>query len=188
MRINRIVRKKRIRYDLPGFAHALTFSCYHSRDYLKDPVCCRILLEELDDARTDLEYRLWAYVFMPNHIHILLFPTRHCYHISDFLQVVKGKSSKRYRHHLLANNFELYERRCVESRGRSIFRLWQVGGGYDRNLWSSTAIQNTIRYIENNPVKANLIDRPENWVWSSAWARYTGKGVKPDDLIFSYLM
>ena len=28
-----------------------------------------------------------------------------------------------------------------------------------------------MRYVERNPVRANLIDKAEEWKWSSAWAR-----------------
>lgn len=60
------------------------------------------------------------------------------------------------------------------------FRFWQAGGGFDRNLWNPKAIHAAIAYIENNPVRAGLVDAPEKWPWSSAYAQANGKGVLPD--------
>ena len=52
-----------------------------------------------------------------------------------------------------------------------MFRIWQPGGGFDRNLWSAKAIHYSINYIEGNPVRAGLVETPEEWLWSSARAR-----------------
>ncbi|GAB4329614.1 MAG: hypothetical protein Kow0074_26180 [Candidatus Zixiibacteriota bacterium] len=39
-------------------------------------------------------------------------------------------------------------------------RLWQAGGGYDRNLYPGDTIWRAIEYIEWNPVTRNLVTRP----------------------------
>ena len=69
-----------------------------------------------------------------------------------------------------------------------MFRFWQAGGGFDRNLWNAKAIHNSIKYIEYNPVRAGLVNAPEEWQWSSAHARSTNKGLLPDDLDIPMLM
>jgi len=50
----------------------------------------------------------------------------------------------------------------------------------DRTLWNPKAIHDSIGYIEANPVRLKLISSSEEWLWSSARARKTGKGVVPD--------
>ena len=57
-------RKKLKRYDIPGHAHELTFSCYHRFHYLNDPICCALFIDELSQAREHFLFRLWAYVLM----------------------------------------------------------------------------------------------------------------------------
>ncbi len=89
-------RKKLKHYNIPGHAHYLTFSCYHRFDYLSDLDSCSIFIEELDHARSELQFHLWAYVLMPNHVHLLIYPYRQVYKISIILQAVKGRTSKRY--------------------------------------------------------------------------------------------
>jgi hypothetical protein len=40
---------------------------------------------------------------------------------------------------------------------------------HDRFIRDDRHFRNTVNYIERNPVKAGLVDRPEKWRWSSAW-------------------
>ncbi|MCH8955769.1 transposase [candidate division KSB1 bacterium] len=69
-------KEKLKRYDIPGHAHELTFSCYHRFHYLNDPNCCALFIDELSQAREHFLFRLWAYVLMPNHVHLFIYPTR----------------------------------------------------------------------------------------------------------------
>lgn len=54
---------------------------------------------------------------------------------------------------------------------REVYRMWQVGGGYDRNLYEWEKIQKAIAYIEWNPVRRGLVSDPLEWIWSSARSR-----------------
>lgn len=81
-------RKKLKRYDIPGHAHELTFSCYHRFHYLKEPACCSIFVNELAQAREHFLFRLWAYVLMPNHVHLFIYPTHNEYKTSSVLQSI----------------------------------------------------------------------------------------------------
>ena len=48
------------------------------------------------------------------------------------------------------------------------FRFWQEGPGFDRNIFSKDAINGSINYIHENPVKRGLCLRAVDWKWSSA--------------------
>ncbi|MBN1307435.1 MAG: transposase [Chitinispirillaceae bacterium] len=61
-------------YNTPGHAHELTFSCYRRKNYLRDDVACELFLSELERARSEHQFRIWAYVLMPNHVHLLIWP------------------------------------------------------------------------------------------------------------------
>ena len=57
-------------------------------------------------------------------------------------------------------------------------RFWQAGGGYDRNVVEVTTALKIIEYIHRNPVRRGLVERPEDWPWSSArW--YAGQRPVP---------
>lgn len=119
---------------------------------------------------------------MPNHVHILIWPTTVTYNIAEILQHIKGKASKSYRDIVINTNPESFEAFCVTKNGEKIFRIWQTGGGFDRNLWNSEPIHHSIKYIEGNPVRAGLVESHEEWKWSSARARVKGDGVVPDSV------
>jgi len=141
---------------------------------------CSIFLEELARARQVHNFELWAYVLMPSHVHLLIWPGHSSYKISAILQSIKGRAAKRYGDSLKRSGTAHYERLCIDVRGKKTFRFWQTGGGFDRNLWNPKAIHAAISYIENNPVRAGLVNTPEQWRWSSAYARQAGESLVPD--------
>lgn len=173
-------RKRLKRYNIPNHAHELTFSCYQKRPYLKDPAICEIFMQELDHARQRFSIKIWAYVLMPDHVHLLLLPENEVYNISVILQHIKGKTATKYRQSVLKSDPERFDNYCVAVSGKKMFRIWQPGGGFDRNLWNAEAIHAAVNYIEWNPVSAGLVQRPEDWMWSSAWARLNHTGLDSD--------
>lgn len=181
-------RKKLKRYDAPGHAHELTFSCYHRFDYLNDATSCLLFMEELDRAKSMFKFNLWAYVLMPNHVHLLLFPYEAPYKMSAILQSIKGRTSKRYGEHLQSTAPHTYQRYCIGAPDKKKFRFWQAGGGFDRNLWNAKAIHHSLKYIEANPVRAGLVSAPEEWRWSSAYTRLSNKRIIPDRVDVPSLM
>ena len=100
----------------------------------------------------------------------------------------KGKTSTRYRKYLIKTVPDKYEKYCITTRKGKVFRFWQTGGGYDRNLWNTIAIHHSIEYIEANPLRVGFVESPEDWIWSSAHARKTGVGIIPDELNIPMLM
>ena len=47
-------------------------------------------------------------------------------------------------------------------------------------MWSAKAIHYSIRYIEENPVSAELVLNPEDWLWSSSNERFANSGLVSD--------
>ncbi|MCO6046160.1 hypothetical protein NG895_19850 [Aeoliella sp. ICT_H6.2] len=77
--------------------------------------------------------------------------------------------SKAVKQMLLQSQAPLLDRLMVHERpGKTCFRFWQEGAGFDRNLFSPQAIEASIDYIHTNPVKRGLCDRATDWKWSSA--------------------
>ncbi len=64
-------RHRRRTYDEPGHAHELTFSLYRRHPFLRAERVCGWLAEAIEEARRGLEVDLWAYVFMPDHVHLI---------------------------------------------------------------------------------------------------------------------
>ena len=187
-------RKRCKRYDIPGHAHYLTFSCFQRRPFLAVDPPRRWLLETLVAARSRIAFDLWAYVIMPEHVHLLVWP-REKTPVSEILRQIKLPVAKRVLLWAQRENPEILKelaatnlhdgchafaqrkhaslRKHANSPNQTAYHFWQRGGGYDRNLWSPQEIREKINYIHANPVRRRLAARPQDWSWSS-WSAWEG--------------
>ena len=162
-------RKTVKRFHEPGDFHELTFSCYRRIPLLANDQWLYLLAESLDQAVHGQSCRLIAYVFMPEHVHILVQSASQDFRVDLFLKALKAPYSRRIKSLLEAAGSPLLNRLTVRERpGIHCFRFWQEGGGYDRNLRSVKAVEAAIAYIHENPVRRQLCERSTDWRWSSA--------------------
>lgn len=99
-----------------------------------------------------VRYKLPAWVIMPNHVHVLLIP-KTGFSLENIIHSWKSFTSNE------ANGI-------LRRRGR----FWQEDY-YDRFIRNAQHYLDAVDYIENNPVKAGLCRRPEDWPFSSARIR-----------------
>ena len=162
-------RKRCKRYNIPGDAHHLTFSCYNRLPLLASDRTREWLGEAVERACAGQNIALWAYVFMPEHVHLLVRPREASYDISRFLFAVKRPVAGRARMFLERwNQTEWLSRLTAEEGSRQVFRFWKPGGGFDKNIRERTAVAGLAGYIHANPVRRGLVDAPTEWQWSSA--------------------
>jgi putative transposase len=153
----------------PGDLHALTFSCYQRRPLLTNDTWRQELARCIDAAGNEHDIQLAAFVFMPEHVHLLVVPTTIEPAIDRYLARIKQPFSKWVRQRLVEMKSSLIKQLVVEARpGKTCFRFWQEGPGYDRNLTTPTLIEAAIDYIHMNPVQRGLVKRAIDWKWSSA--------------------
>jgi putative transposase len=98
-----------------------------------------------DDAGRS--YELGSWVIMPSHVHVLRCPTVDIVRIVSGIKVASAKAANR----LLGRTGAFWSRDY-----------------FYRRIRNSIEEQRVIRYIENNPVKADLCIKPESWQFSSA--------------------
>jgi putative DNA methylase len=97
-----------------------------------------------------IRYRLFAWVVMPNHVHTLM--TRFDENeLKNILQSIKS--------------FTAHTANKMLGRGG---QFW-IEDYFDRFMRNQKHFDRTVRYIENNPVKAGLCREPADWPHSSAW-------------------
>jgi putative transposase len=123
--------------------------------WLGQPVIARLVQHALltfDGAR----YRLLAWCVMPNHVHVLVEPIG-AHRLGDIVRSWKSYTG-RHANYLL---------------GRS-GAFW-AADYFDRYIRNERHYVAARHYIEHNPVKARLVDRAEDWPWSSA-----GRQAAPD--------
>ncbi|MBI1900603.1 MAG: transposase [Planctomycetia bacterium] len=176
-------RKTVRHYHEPGDVHELTFSCYRRMPLLTNNPWRCALPRSIDAAMAACEFRLIAFVFMPEHVHLLVYPLGQENveeRIARLLAAVKRPVSAEVHQRLKQSHSPLLAKLVVRERpGRHVFRFWQEGPGYDRNLEGEKAVLAAVDYIHLNPVRRRLVKRPEDWRWSS-YRRYHEPAWKPD--------
>src|SRR5271167_3664250 len=83
------VEKRRRRYAEPGQPRELTFCCYRRYPFLGKERTREWFREALEEARTASGFHIWAYVLMPEHLHLLVYPGQAPERMARFLQALK---------------------------------------------------------------------------------------------------
>jgi putative transposase len=134
------------RFQQARCLHFVTFSCHHRDPLLSDPRARTSFEQTLERARTWYGFFVSGYVVMPEHVHLLISePERG--KLSLALQMLKQTTARQLR---LPEGSPFWQPRY-----------------YDFNVWSEAKRVEKLRYIHRNPVKRGLVERPEDWLWSS---------------------
>jgi putative transposase len=156
-------------YNIPGEAHELTFSCFQRLPLLSKDRSRQWFVEALDLARRRRNFFLWAYVIMPEHVHVVIWPREPAYEIRLIRTALKVPVQRKALAFLRGQAPRFLERlRDEQPNGEVHYRFWQRGGGYDRNIQEPATLGTMIEYIHNNPVRRGLVGQATDWPWSSA--------------------
>ncbi len=174
-------RKTVKHYDDLGHVHELTFSCYQRTPLLLSDWRRRLLSRSIDRAIQRHTFRLIGFVYMPEHVHLLVYPEPIESRIDRLLYAIKRPFSVRVKARLEQTNDRLLDELTIRERpGKTSFRFWQEGPGYDRNLISLERVVSAIDYFHENPLRRGLCEQPDEWKWSSY--RYYHFPEAPPDL------
>jgi putative transposase len=143
-----------VRYQKCRVFHFLTFSCYRRRPLLAEPAAYGVFEHELETVRLRYGFVVAGFVLMPEHVHLLVSEPGIA-SLAVALQVLKQQTSRR-----------------LKKRGE--VRFWQRRY-YDFNVWSEEKRVEKLRYMHRNPVRRGLVEKPEDWPWSSFVHYATGK-------------
>lgn len=133
------------RFQKAEALHFITFSCFQRLPLLEAAVAMETVEGVLEQTRARHQARICAYVLMPEHVHLLVNEPPQI-PLDQFLKAVKQMTSRKL-------------------RGRRE-KFWQ-DRYYDSNIHGEKARSEVIRYIHRNPVKRGLVEKPEDWAWSS---------------------
>jgi REP element-mobilizing transposase RayT len=135
-------------------------------DKIKQVVC-----SALDEARKSAGLLIFAYVIMPDHIHLITDSSRS---ISDTLRYTNGIAAKRVIDYLKDNNYEssLAKLRIQLRNRKHKHSLFQHHPNAFEIYGEDTMMQK-VNYVHLNPVRAGLVEHPDDYFFSSArlWHR-----------------
>jgi putative transposase len=130
----------------------------------------KIMADALDEARRSANFLIFAYVIMPDHYHIITDSSRQP---SDTLRFLNGISAKRILDHLKA----------IASPSLEKLKMFEKKRGYKYSVWehhpdtflitSESMLMQKVNYIHFKPVKAGLVEHPDEYLYSSSrkWNR-----------------
>jgi len=134
--------------------HFITFSCYRRQAKLAPPRACNVFENSLEPTRRSYGFGVLGYVVMPEHVHLLVSEPETA-PLATALQALKQSVARR-----------------LALRQPEPF--WQARY-YDFNVFTWSKRAEKLDYIHWNPVKRGLVEKPEDWLWSSY--RYYQTGV-----------
>lgn len=167
-------RKRLRRIESPGHVRYLTFSCVRRLPLLSNDAIKTLFVERLTAAQKQHHFELYAWVVMPEHVHLLLRPDLPDHPVPALLQSLKQSVAQRVIDRWRELRAPILPR-ITDERGR--VRFWQPGGGYDRNIISDDELDEKVAYIHDNPRRRGLVQRAADYPWSSIhWYRGNRSG------------
>lgn len=131
-----------------GAPHHITQRGNYKLQVFDDKKDFLVYLKNFEHYGKEYNLSIAAYCLMPNHVHFIVIP-----HDKVALSSTFKLSHMRY---------SQYFNNKLAKKGQ----LWQ--GRYYSCVLDEKHFQAAIRYVENNPVRALLVKKAEEWQWSSA--------------------
>jgi putative transposase len=138
-------------------------------------VTCRAI----DEARKPGDFLLFAYVLMPDLLHLVTDQPKTS---AEVLRCLKGVTARRVIDYLKEKNYEISLKKLQHDNWKREHRysLWQQ----EKNvfsIFSERMFMQKVNYIQLSPVRAGLVERAIDYRWSSARI-WQGRGLEDEPL------
>ena len=167
-------------YDTGGL-HFITWSCRDRQPFLGTPGRRDLLLRVVEQMRNRYRFGVVGYVVMPEQVHLLISEpligkasSVICAVKLGFARRLLSESPHFWQarpevgHPVRVEHPRDAERACAEKH------VW-MKRFYDFNVWSQLKEVEKLKYMHRNPVVRRLVERPEDWEWSSFNAHARGE-------------
>jgi REP element-mobilizing transposase RayT len=156
-------------FDSHHFYFVTTAAIGHAHLFRRD-VVKRIIVDSLHHIRTTRGVRLFIFVIMPNHIHIIARFSDE-YPMPAMMRDFKKFTARQIYHQFGAEgNFRVLDMLHKEGKKvRQEYKVWE--DDYDaRDVFSIEFLQQKMDYIHHNPCQPQwkLAESPEKYLWSTA--------------------
>lgn len=138
----------------------------------------RILIDSLYHISLMNKVMLYAFVIMPNHVHVIVQSPGHC-PPADWARAFKGDAARLIvRQYQVDNNQPALDmlQGLVTRPDKQEYKVWE-DGYLAKDVITPGFLQEKVEYTHNNPCQPHwrLVEHPEEYVWSSA-RFYLGDG------------
>ena len=156
-----------------GYTYFLTLTIVEWIDLFSRPVYRHILVDSLNYCVANKGMEVYCWCMMSNHIHLIASAIEDK-SLSDIMRDFKKFTSKAFiqaiketpesRRDWLLNQFWFAGK---NNKKIKYYKVWQEGNE-PKELHTTQFLEEKIDYIHHNPVKAELVVNPEDYLYSSA--------------------
>ena len=155
-----------------GELHYVTFQIVRWIDIFTRKVYRDIVIESLRFCQHNKGLEIYAFVVMSNHIHLLLrsFPGK----LSDTIKEFKSFTAKQMLETIQTEPesrrdwmLNLFEFSAKQHKRNSKYQIW-THENHAEIIYSNKFIDQKINYIHENPVRAGIVEKAEDYLYSSA--------------------
>ncbi|WP_396600924.1 REP-associated tyrosine transposase [Algibacter sp. R77976] len=151
----------------------VSFATVNWIDVFTRQIYLKVLAESIDFCRAKKGLELYAYCFMPSHVHLIFRSAS--LQPSELLRDFKRHTAKKLIETIENNPQEsrkewllwMFERAGKRNATTSKYQFWQHHNK-PIELWSEKVIKQKIDYIHNNPVESGFVTNSVDWKYSSA--------------------
>ena len=159
---------------IDGYNYFLTMTVVDWVDIFTRPVYKHIIVDSLKYCQENKGLIIYSWCLMSNHIHIIA-GTEEGFHLSNTLRDFKKftsqtiineikRNAKESRSGWMLNRFEIA---CKSDNKITNYKFWK-DGNEAKEIHTNYFFEQKLNYIHNNPVKAEIVDNPEDYLYSSA--------------------
>ncbi|SFG86140.1 REP-associated tyrosine transposase [Pontibacter chinhatensis] len=158
---------------VPGDLYFLTMTVVDWVDIFTRPVYKHIVVDALRFCQEKKGLKLYAWVLMSNHLHMIA-AAEEGKNLSDLLRDFKGYTSRKIvatvqeepesRKQWLLHRFEFNAKLNPKVRH---YKVWQEGNEV-KEIYSNGFLDQKLEYLHQNPVRAEWVNEPQHYRYSSA--------------------
>lgn len=159
---------------VPGNLYFMTMTVVDWVDVFTRPVYRHIIVDSLKFCQEKKGLKLYAWCLMSNHLHLIASAVEEDKSLSDVLRDFKQFTSRSIvaaiqeepesRRQWMLHRFEFNAKLNPKVRH---YKLWQ-DGNEAKELNTNAFIDQKLNYIHQNPVRAEIVEEPEHYLYSSA--------------------
>jgi REP element-mobilizing transposase RayT len=172
-----------IQHRITGEVYFITDTVVDWVDIFSRPIYRHIIIESLLYCQKEKGLIIYAWVLMTNHMHMIV-GSNGANKVSDIMRDFKKFTSKEIlstllvestesRREWMLNRFEYAEKNDKKIKN---YRFWQEGNDA-QEIYLNNYFNQKLNYIHENPVKAEIVNRPKDYRYSSAIDYAGGKGL-----------
>jgi len=166
----------------------VSFSVVYWIDVFTRNIYREVLLDSWNYCKKNKGLRIFAWCIMTNHVHMIISSKQE--ELSNIMRDMKSYTSTQLKKVIAENSQEsrkdwilwMMKRAASKNRNNKDFQFWQQHN-HPILLDSNKLMDQKLHYIHYNPVEAGFVEKPEDYVFSSA-RDYAGiKGLIDIELI-----